>query len=313
MLAGAAAGTVVQWVLTDFRPRLRLNWEEARSMLGYGGGAVGLEVVAIIATRMDQIVIGRVVNEAALGLYSVAFRIPELLIDTLTWNVSLVAFPAMSRERVRGREGVGSATLKLVRYQGLFALPTAAALAVTAPQLVIVVFGDQWAAAGPVMSAVAFVSAITAVIFPLGDVFKALGRQRILMTLGLIEIPISLAAMIIAAPKGIELVAWVRVATIAVHSVAVVYFVARLARFGPADFLRALRPGVVTGLATAAGAAVVRVLLPSPELIPVLLELLAAGVCGVVALRFVAPDVIAQALALAPALSRRSAPGGAAS
>jgi MFS family permease len=41
-------------------------------MVGYGAGAAVLEVVAVIASRTDAIVVGRVLGERALGLYSMA-------------------------------------------------------------------------------------------------------------------------------------------------------------------------------------------------------------------------------------------------
>jgi PST family polysaccharide transporter len=77
MLAGSLAWLAIQWRLTPFRPDFTLNRAIVRSMLSYGSGAVFLELISIISSRADAIVIGRVLGDAALGLYTVAFRIPR--------------------------------------------------------------------------------------------------------------------------------------------------------------------------------------------------------------------------------------------
>jgi O-antigen/teichoic acid export membrane protein len=292
MLAGTLVSTTLQFVLSRFRPTLRLRWGELRSMAAYGLGAAALEVLSLVAGRTDAIVIGRVLGEYALGLYTVAFRLPELVIDNMAWNVSIVAFPALARNRVREERGMTGTTLAILRFQALYALPVAAALAVLASPLVIVLFGDKWADAGPVMSAVAVLSGITALVFPLGDVFKALGRQRTLVLLNVIQLPIAIATIILLAPLGIVVVAWVRVGGMLVHGTLVLVIITILLRLPKRDVWAAAKPAVLCAAGVAIGAGAVRLLWDRAALAPLLVAGASGAALGLLTLRTLAPDAL---------------------
>ena len=294
MLAGSLAWLVVQWRLTRFRPDFTLDWQILRSMLSYGSGAVLLELISIVSSRADAIIIGRVLGERALGLYTVAFRVPEALIDSISWNLSTVAFPALSRKRVREGEGFAAVALRLVHFQALFALPVAALLAVLAPPLVVVLFGAQWREAGGVMSAVAVMAGVHAIIFPLGDSFKAAGRQRLLAGLGVLQMPLLLGAIVLGAPAGILVVAWIRAGSVILHTILVAIAAGPVLGVPWHRVLRAAGPATAGAVGVAAGAGVVRVLMPSLSVGPVLLGTVMGAAGGLLALRVLAPGTIAD-------------------
>lgn len=307
MLAGGVIWTIAQWVLTRYRPRLSLDREIVRGMIAYGSGAAVLELVAVVANRIDQLVISRVLGQTALGLYTIAFRVPEMAIDSISWNVSLVAFPALARKRVADEQGLGAATVSLMRYQTLYALPVCAGLAMLASPLVVVLFGRNWAAAGPVMSAVCVLSGLTAVLFPLGDVFKAIGRQRTLIGLTLLQLPPSVGVIVAVAPYGITPVAWARVGTMLIYAPVVGWFVMRAANIDLVSVLGAVRPGVAAGLGVALGSGLVRLLLPSLSIGPLLIGAVAGLAGGCLALRLLSPGTLAELVALVPRRRRPAA------
>jgi O-antigen/teichoic acid export membrane protein len=294
MLAGTLVSTGLQFALARFRPTLRLDLGELRSMASYGAGAVALEALSLVAGRSDAAIIGRVLGEGALGLYTVAFRLPELLIDNMAWNVSIVAFPALARHRTQEERGMARTTLEILRYQAVYALPVAAALAVLAPPLVIVLFGEAWAGAGPVMSAVAVLSGITALVFPLGDVFKAMGRQRTLVALNLAQLPIAIATIILLAPHGIVAVAWARVAGMLIHGAFVLMIIAGLLRIRRRAVTGAAVPGLLTAAGVALGAGVVRLLWDRAAVLPLLAAALAGAALGLLVLRAFAPAILRE-------------------
>jgi O-antigen/teichoic acid export membrane protein len=301
MLAGTAVWTVALWVLVPLRPTFRLDRGIARSMVGYGAGAAVLEVVAVLASRTDAIVVGRVLGERALGLYSMAFRLPELLIASISWNISTVAFPALARKRANDdAAGLGNATLTQLRFQCVFAIPVAAGLAVLASPLVVTLFGDQWAQAGPVMSAVAVASGLTAIAFPLGDVFKAIGRQWTIVTMNLIQLPLLIGVMIAVAPAGIVAVAWARAGISALFAFALIGAVMRALHLRVRPVLASIWPALAAGAGVAAGAGAVRLAWPSLSIGPVIAGTVAAALCGAAALRLVAPEALDDLRRLLP-------------
>jgi lipopolysaccharide exporter len=310
LLAGTGVWTAVLWKMTRFRPGFRIDREIVRSMASYGGGAVALQGIAAIGTRLDVVVIGRMLGERALGLYSVAFRIPELLIESVMWNLSLVAFPALSRKRVADRQGLPRATAMLMRYYTLFAGPLAAGLAVLAPPLVVTVFGSQWVGAGGVASAIAVFTGIASIALPLGDVFKATGKQRVLVALSLAQMPLAVGAMILAAPYGIVAVAWVRVATVTFQTTLLLILVSRELRTTPRLFFAAAGPAAAAVLGVVLGAGVVRIAWPDLAAGPLVAGTAAGSMGAVLALRLLAPGTFHELRSLLASLARRLRRGG---
>jgi len=308
LLAGSAAWTIVHWVLTPLRPNLSFDPAIVRTMIGYGGGASALSVISAVALRVDQAVIGRVLGERALGLYTIAFRLPELLIESIAWNVSRVAFPGLARQRVADEEGLTAAAARIVHFQSLYAVPLAVGIAVLGPPLVVVLFGPKWEPAGGVASAVAVTAGLSAVAFPLGDIFKAVGRQRVLVALNVIQLPIYVAAVILVAPAGIVAVAWTRAGIELVHTVLVGLTATRALAARMRIFLAAAGPSLVAGLGVLAGAGAVRLLWSDLALVPLLAGFIAGGAAGALSLRLLAPAAFAELGALVMQLRRTSRP-----
>jgi PST family polysaccharide transporter len=294
VLSGTAAWTISQWVVSSFRPKLALDRQIIRSMFVYGGTSAMLQVLSVIATRIDVVAIGRALGERALGLYSIAFRLPELLIDSIAWNISVVAFPALSRTRVHDEQGLGDATLLQLRYQALYALPMATGLAILALPLITVLFTSTWAPAAGVLSAIAVGSGMVAVAFPLGDVFKAIGKQGRLVAFNLVSIPTLITVIVLLAPLGITAVAWGRTAMMSAWAVFLTVAVARSVHIQLSRALAAVRPAIVASAGVAVGAGVVRLTWTDASILP-LLAGTAAGIAGaLLALRLLNPDTLRE-------------------
>jgi lipopolysaccharide exporter len=313
LLAGTTLWSAMQWRLTRFRPRFTLNVRIVRSMASYGSGAAALTAVAAVGTRLDILVIGRVLGERALGLYSVAFRVPELLIESVAWNLSLVAFPALSKKRLEDRAGLPRATARLMRYHSLFALPLAAGLAVLSGPLVVTLFGDEWRDAVEVTAAIAVFSGIASIAYPLGDVFKAIGKQRVLVAMALIQMPLGLGAIILVAPAGIAAVAWVRVASVALQAVLLVIIVSRVLETRATLFLKATGPALAMASGVVLGAGAVRIAWPELSVGPLVGGAVAGLICGLGVLRLSAPTMFGELKQLAELIFRSARPARAGS
>jgi PST family polysaccharide transporter len=308
MLAGTATWTATQWALTPFRPRLSIDRTIVRGMVRYGVAASLLELVGQVTISADVTVVGRVLGPRALGLYSVAYRLPTLLLENIANQVSLVAFPALSRKRVMDAEGVGASTHRLISYQALYSLPLAAGMAVMARPIITALFSARWLAATGVFAAVSVMSGISASGFALGDAFKALARQRVMVVLNLIQIPILVGTIIAVAPYGITAVAWARAGTVVLW-VAMMIAAARWVLSVPVrGTLAAMWPGAVAALGVVLTTAPIR-LWSGLAPVPAIVAAAAAGLVGAAAaLALFSPSMFAEVARAASALKPRRSP-----
>lgn len=122
---------------------LLLARTETRQLLGYGVGITLSKVMHYGTQTLDQFVIGRWLGEAALGLYSQAFRLVTISNETFAQVLGRVLFPAFSKMQ-DDTERLWNAYLRAVSTVALLGFPIFAGLAVVAPEAVLVVFGSQW-------------------------------------------------------------------------------------------------------------------------------------------------------------------------
>lgn len=306
MLAGTAVWTIMQWRMTAYRPRLVVDPTVARSMIGYGGAAAALQVIAVVSTRTDAAIVGNQLGAVALGIYTVAFRLPELALSSVAWTLSVVTFPTLSRRRTESHAALVETTLWITRLLALYALPTAVALALLADPLIAMLFSERWAAAAPVLAAVSVTVALTTVIFPLGDASKAIGHQRLMVWLNLLHLPLLIGFMLLATPHGVVGVAWAGAAATVVFVAMFLVSVTRVTGVPLGGLLRAMLPGAVAALGAAAGLLAVQAAW-SPA--AAWLELVAGGLAALLgallAVRLGAPGTLGQLLASVRRLPRR--------
>lgn len=307
LLAGSLAWTTLLWALADEHPHLRFDRAIARSMVGYGAGAAALQLTALLAGKIDVTVIGRVLGTQALGIYTIAYRLPELVIESVAWNVSWVAFPALSARRAEtgGNSEVARSALGLARWQTLYALPAAAGLAVLSTPIVVVLFGPQWASAGGVLIAISVAEAMTVALFPLGDGFRAVGRQRGFVTLQLCVMPLLGVLIVLAAPYGLTAVAWMQVVEVSLMAAGTLVLARRILGVRARDLGAAVAPSVVAAIGVVLAAGGLRLAWPATTA-PALLAGIVCGVAGAaLALRLAQPAVWRELRSVASRLGGR--------
>jgi len=179
-LAGSIALCAVLWILVPWRPQFRPRRAHLPQMLRFGGTLTGVNIIAAIQSNTDYVFIGRFLGATDLGLYTLGFRLPELLILNLSVVAGKVLYPAFA---AIDRDQLGTAVQLSLRYTLMFGLPAAAALAVLAHPLVLAIFGDKWdRSVAPMQLLTLYALGVTLGI-PVGTAYKAVGRVGVLLAL----------------------------------------------------------------------------------------------------------------------------------
>jgi PST family polysaccharide transporter len=251
-VVGEACATILLWIVMPWRPGFHFDRELIRPMLGYGLQLMLVAGLGTLLADVDYILIGGMLGAAALGLYTMAFRMPELLIMNLAQAVSTVAFPVAARLQ-SDMDALRSAYLKMQRYMLAILAPLGFGLYALTPTLVHMLFGEPWVPAIPVMQVLSIYMLLGGINHWPGVVYKAVGRPDILTRLSLVKL-IMLVPVLwwCAANFGIVGVAWghlaVRLIGIAIDMKVVAGFVG----VGVRENVRALLPSLVSSGAMAA-------------------------------------------------------------
>jgi O-antigen/teichoic acid export membrane protein len=148
-------------------PRLsvRPTWGSFVELMDYGLGQSVARVGVILANQADNLVVGRWLGAAALGLYSRAYQLMSVPTALVGDMLDKVLFPTMSQVQHDLRR-LATAYLRGMGLLALVTMPAGVVAAVLAPELVAVAFGPRWQALVPPFQVLA-----------LGMMFRTGGRM----------------------------------------------------------------------------------------------------------------------------------------
>ncbi len=253
-VAGGVSFAVLTWALLPDRPDAalwRTRRSDVRQVMGYGIPVAGSSMLQRAIYDIDYLIIGRMLGVSALGYYSLAFRLPELLILNVFFVLSSVAFPLYSK--VRGdREALRRGYFLAVRLFSLYGLCAGVGMAVVAPVLVPVVFGRAWEGAVGPLVALALYAACRSIAGGANDIYKATGRPGVAVVLAVTRLLVLVPVLVTAAWFwGIVGVAYAQLATSAIFVVVMQGVAVRMLGARWLDAVRAMAPSFVAAGAVA--------------------------------------------------------------
>ena len=214
-LAGALCQSAALWVVHPWRPSFTISRGHLRPMLRFGLGIVAVGLLGQGASNFDYLIVGAKLGAVALGIYYLAFRLPELVILSGFQVANDVLFPFYARLRegeVEGADELRRGYLETVRLGSMVAFPAAFAMAALALPLVLTLYGEEWRAAAEPLAFVAIWAGLASLASMPGAVFKALGRSWLLAATGIMQIAILFPVVWVAADYSITAVAAAQVA-----------------------------------------------------------------------------------------------------
>lgn len=180
-LVGSALAMVVMWKVSDWRPRLFFSWRRARELFGFSGGMLASQLGVYIASQADAILMGLFFGPVAVGLYRLATRLMEAVLDIGTRSIQTVALPhfcSLQDDPPRLR----AAMLSCIRLSVTITIPAMTVLALASDELMLLV-GEKWAPAAGVLKIVVFMGMAKSVALICGPVLLAHGRSKTVATL----------------------------------------------------------------------------------------------------------------------------------
>jgi len=195
-LAGITVATILLWVVVPWRPRFMFDGDLARELFQYGFSVMTDRAFTILGDSFDYLLIGLhyYQDKAALGIYALAYRLPDLLIINTLSVLAVVFFPAFSSIQNQ-QDLLRKSFLSSLRYVQLLVTPLCLGMLVAAEPIIRVIFGDQWLQAVPLMQVLSLYALVLSIGFHVGDIYKAIGRPDILLKLAIPILLVRLTAL----------------------------------------------------------------------------------------------------------------------
>lgn len=189
------------WILNDWRPHRIFDRAALRELMGFSGSLMGTQALNYWARNLDDLLVGRVFGEEALGAYNKAYSVMLFPLENISRVIGRVMFPALSLVK-ENRALVGSVFLRSTRSISLLTFPMMLGLFVTAEPFVIGLLGPQWGAMIPILQVLCFVGLVQSVTTLTGSLYLSQGRADLQLRVGLALKVVTLAGIVIGLRWG---------------------------------------------------------------------------------------------------------------
>lgn len=237
------------WLAVPWRPDRPRRAAGAGSLVRFGGYVTGFQAVNYVGRNLDNVLIGRFLGGATLGIYAKAYQLLMLPLRMVNGPISGVVVPALSRLQSN------PARLRSYYYKALtmivtLSMPLVAWVASVADSLVLTLLGSQWVESIDIFRILTIPAFIGTFNVATGWVFVSLGLVKRQMVSGLVNTVLGSVAIVVGLRWGIEGVAWALVVSAAIRRLPTIAFCYRGTPFTLAGLFAVLwRPATAALLA----------------------------------------------------------------
>lgn len=190
--------------------QLRADWSlrGMGTLLGFGGSLTTTRLLWYGFMQADTVIVGRVLGEQLLGLYSVAMHLASLPMQRIASILNQVLFPVLSRNQ-HDLPAIHKGVLQVLGYIGILAFPMLWGMASVAPELVTVVLGTGWGGAVLPLQVLCLIMPFRTLAQLLPAVTDALGKPGINLRNVMLSCLVMPPAFYVGTRWGIQGVAYV--------------------------------------------------------------------------------------------------------
>ncbi|MGH3113624.1 MAG: oligosaccharide flippase family protein, partial [Gaiellaceae bacterium] len=169
-----ATALVLFWIVSSWRPALRFSRRHARDLIGFSSHVLLANFGGFVNRRADALLVGVFFGPVVVGIYRLADRFVDLVLEIGMRPVGLVALPLFSRLQ-RDRDSLRSAVDSCMRVTLVAAVPSLLVLAACS-EFLLAVMGPEWSAGADAVKLLALAGIGKAIISFTGPLLFAVGR-----------------------------------------------------------------------------------------------------------------------------------------
>jgi PST family polysaccharide transporter len=162
------------WVVSDWHPRFRFSSRHAKDILGFSSSVFVANVGGFVNRRGDVLLMGLFFGPTVVGIYRLADRFVDALLELTTRPVGLVSLPHFSRLQ-DDREALKATVASCMRLVMLTTMPALLALAACS-DYVLAVVGPEWEPGADAMKLLCIVGIVKGLVHFTGPLLFAVAR-----------------------------------------------------------------------------------------------------------------------------------------
>lgn len=225
------------WFFCRWMPKLIFSGQSFKQLFKFGSNLMLAGLVATFVNNLYVALVGRYFNATQVGYFTQATNLSNYLSGFISSTLQGVTYPIMTSVK-NDRERLVNIYTQLISITMLVSVPLLIGFAAVAEDFVKLTLGNDWLPVIPVLVALCFARTITPISAINLNILNAVGRSDLFLKVDLSKLPMTLGALFIALPYGIEGLAWAMVCTSFIAFFINAYFPGKLFGFGGIAQLR---------------------------------------------------------------------------
>jgi O-antigen/teichoic acid export membrane protein len=188
------------WWVSSWRPKVLFDPTVIRELFKFSSNLTAFTAINYWYRNGDNLLVGKFFGSAPLGMYSRAYNLMLMPLNQITFVVSKVMFPALSRIQ-EDKARVRSIYLRSIAMIALVTFPLMSGLFVVANHFVLAIYGPPWAGVIPILRVFCILGMFQSISTG-GWIFQSQGRTDWMFWWGTISAFLSIGAMLVGVWLG---------------------------------------------------------------------------------------------------------------
>jgi PST family polysaccharide transporter len=206
-LVGPTASAIPIIILSNWKPRFGFDRKAFKDLFWFGATLMFSNLIWRLSVNADQFIIGKYVGFAALGYYSRAYGLITLTANKISALVEFIAFPAYSKIQDE-KAWLQIGYLRATSVVALLVLPITCAVAVLAPEFILLIYGPRWNGTVAPLRILSLASILSVAYAMSNSVLIALGKAKVYFNCQMIRLILIIAATLMGSLWGLSGVCW---------------------------------------------------------------------------------------------------------
>ena len=253
-VVSAFVSMMIVWRVSGWKPCLLFKFGAIRELLKFSMNLFGFNLYHYWVKNIDNLLIGKFIGSAGLGIYSRAYDILLMPVNQISATVGQVMFPSLSKIK-DDKERFRDVYLEAISGVAFIAFPLMMGLFVVADSFVLALYGGKWTQMIPIVRVFCLLGVVYSVAATAGWIYNAQGRTDWLLWWGLASGALMMLGIVVGVIIGTPLAVAVCFATVSgvIHIYPQFTIPGKLINMGLSDVLRSVSGVFICSVMMAGG------------------------------------------------------------
>lgn len=200
---------IFSFILVPFMPRFEIDRSSLVELMKYARRMFGLPILTAVSFYAPILILGKVISEDQLGLYSYAVLLGYIPIDLYIRTIAPVVLPAFS-EKQDDNNALCRGVLRTTQWTAFCVIPLAAFMACCASELLLLAYGAKYVAMAIPFAVLCLQIVVRNQAVSLAGIYLAIGKPHLQRRFAVIRALLIIGLMYPAAvrfgPLGVAVV-----------------------------------------------------------------------------------------------------------